>query len=269
MPEIDSRRAWKSLVDEALVQLKEDTKDRDIQICAAYASGITLEQVGAEHGLTRERVRQIVGPATRSIKEAYALQRDTWNKQLEAHAAEILQLFFVDLKNIEEILEELHLQVGKTSLTDWIRAHSSYEERLARHRKGMGNHDHRKITKAELRKSLQQCAQEIGRTPSTAAYDKWIGVGRSQTIIKTFGSWQQACLQAGFNPHTRLDHPDWGKQKISQEDLVSAIQRVQAIVGHPPTMAEYKEHALSTDPKQITVRNRFGGWLAALEKCCN
>ena len=35
---------------------------RNERICAAYASGVYLAEIGREHGITKQRVRQIVAP---------------------------------------------------------------------------------------------------------------------------------------------------------------------------------------------------------------
>ncbi|MBR1939395.1 hypothetical protein IJ847_01530 [Candidatus Saccharibacteria bacterium] len=51
----------------------------------------------------------------------------------------------------------------------------------------------------------------------------------------------------------------------TKKEMCSAIDKVAKIIGHRPTMSEYRKHCTEDMPDADTIRRHFGGWLGAVE----
>lgn len=74
----------------------------------------------------------------------------------------------------------------------------------------------------------------------------------AKTARKRFGSWNEALIEAGYQPHVRLS--------VSKQELIDSIQAL-AEDDSPPTQTEFKQeskHGVDT------VRSKFGSWNQAL-----
>ena len=51
----------------------------------------------------------------------------------------------------------------------------------------------------------------------------------------------------------------------TKEEMCAAIDKIAKIIGHRPTMSEYRKHYTDDMPDADTIRRHFGGWLEAVE----
>jgi len=76
-------------------------RDRDALIVERYATGATLAQIGSEHGISRERVRQIL------VSQGAVTAEDARRVRRESHAADMsadMDQFFGEYR---DVLEEM------------------------------------------------------------------------------------------------------------------------------------------------------------------
>lgn len=110
---------------------------------------------------------------------------------------------------------------------------------------------------AEIREEIQRVATrtDAGGAPSIHAYRDH-GEIPERTVLKRFGSWNDAVEAAGFEPNTDTD-------KISRVDLIEELHRLRDAVGEVPTADQMDDQGAYA---YITYYERFGSWGDALEE---
>jgi hypothetical protein len=248
----------------ALAALDERTR----QMRAVYVQGLTLEQVGEQFGLTRERVRQIfreAGLSTRSTRETRALRA---KQILEGRGEEIKAAFRISY-DIEAVARRFGLPISIA--WEYIKAQfpHSWERRRPRPFQP-------KYPTEELIELLQSAADAVGGDLREESYCRY-AAGRSTadgrpwpssaTISARFGSWSRALVAAGMEPLGRLRKQH--RRKFSDEDCLAAIRAAAEALGELPTMAAYRDFARASAgsyPSQVTLRLRLGPWHEALSR---
>jgi hypothetical protein len=246
----------------ALSALDERTR----QMHAAYATGLTLEQVGKLFDLTRERVRQIfreAGLSIRSTSETRALR----SKHLIEGCGEEIKAAFLVSHNVEQVAHRFGLPIAVTK--EFIKAQfpHTWERRPPKPSEP-------KYPSEEILELLREAAAAVGgdlREPSYRRYaeGRSIADGRTwpsnATVTARFGSWSRALIAAGLKPLGPLSSQS--RRKFSDEDCVAALRAATEKLGALPTVEAYREFARESDgayPSDATLRMRFGNWYEVL-----
>ncbi|HEY1457235.1 MAG TPA: sigma factor-like helix-turn-helix DNA-binding protein [Solirubrobacteraceae bacterium] len=231
-----------------------------------YEQGATLQEVGDEFGITRERVRQVFGKAgleTRSLTQAALIRRETDRERSE----EIVESF---LRLKSPRLTARELEIAENTVRSVLREQlSSGEYRVIARKQPKQNYSDQELI-AFLRE-----ASAAGPTVMTAlAYGDYARSRRTadgrpwpthQTHHKRFGSWRGALMQAGLPAHAATRA---GRKRHFDADLcVQALRAVHDALGKVPSTTEYERYAHDSQgalPSSATVRNRCGTWNDAL-----
>jgi hypothetical protein len=117
----------------------------------------------------------------------------------------------------------------------------------------------------EMLAALARVGAELGETPSLDAYNARRAEGEpsGKGIVFRFGTWTGAVDLAGLEP--RRPGPS-GAQKYTDDDLLDAISRVRARVGHDPLQREYVAHKRARDPSLQAIVLRYTSWFEAVER---
>lgn len=245
------------------------TSDRAKRIVDRYVSGATLEEVGQEFKLTRERIRQIIvraGYSTASLRKKGRTVRK--RRIFEIYRPEIESLL-AEGKAPNEVARALRLPLDLVAIAD--AADPEYSRRRKTLRRKVSSP---KYTNEEVLDCLRSANRILGGVLTTAEYgrvarQRTFPDGRpwptQQTAILRFGSWRAALGQAGlpFNPST----PIAGKRVFEASHCIDALIEVERALGHLPSVKEYERYARQMGgalPSAATVRHRFGRWPDAL-----
>jgi len=235
-------------------------EDRRASILESYRSGKTLRQVGAEHGLTPERIRQIMEDANvarRKPGESMRTQQRQSVVEVQERGNEIVAAY--------KALGSFHAAAHKVGLPlNAVRAyltHALTEAELRAYQHNAGYSDAQKVVlRAQYIAQLQQAAQATGEPLTQTAYKLFAfehGWRGPQTVAKLFGSWGKACDAAGVKWRGSHDHYI---RRFSTDDCLEAVRDVAAKVGHLPTYREYLDTHTDMQPSGPLVRQRLGTW---------
>jgi len=244
--------------------------ERAAAMFAAYSTGATLQEVGEQYGISRERVRQILKAndyPVRSVKETAALHRAGEH----AMAAQI-ETLHRQLGDPREVANRLG--VTYATVQEILRAQEAATPQPASTRRRKLGRTQNRYTDEELLECIETASKKLGGVLTAKAYTAFIR-GRSlsdgrpwpghQCMQLRFGSWRATLHRAGLraNPASAIA----GQRLFEAGHCVDAIRHVAREVGHSPTAAEYDLWARASEgglPSLPTVRNRLGGWLNAL-----
>ncbi len=115
----------------------------------------------------------------------------------------------------------------------------------------------RNISKEELIADLQKVAKEVGQDSITAVIYIERGVYGVNTMLRRFGSWNEALNQAGLGLNNRLNVPD--------EELFENLANVWQTLGRQPYGREMEKSDGHSKFSLGTYEKRFGSWNKALE----
>jgi hypothetical protein len=200
-----------------------------------YEAGATLREVGAAHGLSGERVRQLFA--------AYGFPTRS--------RAEVRELQAVEIAEIES--EQQSSRRGRGQRPPWAR---------------------KKYSDDELIECLQEASRAVGGVLSTSAYTRLAKTQRfpdgrpwptHQTHFHRFGSWRKALQAAGLraNPSS----PIAGQRLFEVGHCIDAIRHAHRELGQVPSVNEYDGVASDSNgalPSSATIRNLCGSWVEAL-----
>jgi len=114
----------------------------------------------------------------------------------------------------------------------------------------------RNISKEELIADLQKVAREVGQETITASIYTDRGKHGVNTMLRKFGSWNDALREAGLLLNNRLNIPD--------EELFENLADVWQHLGRQPYGREMKKVAGHSKFSLGTYEKRFGSWNNAL-----
>lgn len=231
--------------------------ERNTQIADAYRSGRTLESIGAEYGLSRERVRQIV---KKSGIETYGRSVTAYRRWSEEHGPEVNDTFS-RIRSINGTIAA-HPDVPHA----WIK-------RLLRpraHESVAGRQPTAKIwADADIFRALRAASTE--GVVTTTSYAQWRNQGNTiddripptATLITwRFGSWRSAVEQAGLTTG-RTSRSEYTR-RWTRDDALAAVRRFAdeaSARNLRPTYARY-DAWVSENPN-----NPSGAYLRHLTGC--
>jgi hypothetical protein len=239
-------------------------------MAAAYAAGATLQDIGDEYSLSRERVRQILRDAGYDLDELRAKARAARRRRIRREHGSAIREMLASGRTPSEVAGALGVPV------DLVKRIDARDPSFARTRKVVRRKSHAlKYTDEELLHCLREANTALGGILTGAAYDQYargrtLADGRPwptrQTPLLRFGSWRAALERAGLPANA--SSPVAGRRLFSEGHCIDAILEVERSVGHLPTVAEYERYAAKMAgvlPSSATIRNRFGSWQRALE----
>lgn len=236
------------------------TREEALEMHELYLSGMTLEQCGKRHGITRERVRQVfrkAGLPKRTPEQNKALRR------LDAAVA----------------AQAVHLYQGSGDITAVARALGVTQEAVREAvREALpqfsvfrpATKPKPRFTDEELLGLLREVSREVGGVISVQDYDTYSAErttsdGRPwptyQTPQHRFGSWRDALLRAGLNANA--SSPIRGQRIFDAGHCIDGIRQLARELGAVPTARQYEEFAAQSGgsvPSLSIVQLRCGSW---------
>lgn len=242
---------------------KQGAAERARDMHEIYANGGTLEAVGQQYGLTRERVRQIFrdqGLPTIPLG-------DRRRRVHEKRADEIIDKYR-ELRDEREVARVLGLP--RVVVEEVLRKRLSASELRKRTKHG------KKYSNDELIAMLCQASEALGGVLTkddfeSYARERQLSDGRpwptAQTHMHRFGTWRKALEAAGLraNPTSAIA----GQLLFTEAQCIDALRHLARELDKAPTVAEYEAYAKEMNgafPSSATIRNRFGSWYDALAK---
>jgi hypothetical protein len=236
----------------------------------SYAAGATLQDIGDEHSLSRERVRQILRYAGYDLNELKAKARAARSRRMRREHGSTIREMLSPGRTANEVAAAL----GVTA--DLVKRIDASDPSYARTRKIVRRKTYSvKYTEDDVLGCLREANVSLGGILTTAAYDAYargrtLADGRlwptHQTAHLRFGSWRAALERAGLPANA--SSPIAGRGRFTEGHCIDAILEVERALDHLPTVVEYERYASEMAgvlPSSATIRNRFGSWQRALE----
>ena len=234
-----------------------ERKERRTEIIVqGLQAGHTLQAMGDLHGVSRERIRQIVTKAGIDIKDLRRQQREqAGRRQLRIER---------DVKEISLAHPELTLR----EISDWLDLDQTMVgrmlgNRLVIHEPGSGARsggDSRTSDEELLAALVSWAAQSSTLTGDD--YSDWAkerGIPGKQTIAMRFGSWNDAMIRAGLINEV-VDRGGL-RPRISDEELWASVLEFTRQDRPSYSFQAYEEFARERDlGSGATLRNRLGTW---------
>ena len=235
-----------------------------------YLEGRTLQEVGDEFGITRERVRQVfvaAGYHSRRRGERRALRESEDDLRFEEVVAA-----YREIGDLDETAERVGMSVGRVR---GVLARQNVDLRAYRRGRAGG---WQQYGDDELLDCVRSAAADpnnlSGRGILTGQGYERVRRGRrladgrpwpsAQSVAARFGSWRAALERLGLpsNPPS----PVAGMRRYDEHDCIDAVRQVRGLLGRLPSSAEYEElaPALGGLPSLATVQHRVGSWQRAL-----
>jgi hypothetical protein len=236
----------------------------------AYAAGATLQDIGDEYSLSRERVRQILCEAGYDLDELKAEAKRARRRRIRLEHGPAIREALALGQTPSEVASALGVPV------DLVKRIDGSDPSYARTRKVVRRKTYAvKYTEDDVLGCLREANAALGGVLTTAAYDNYargrtLADGRlwptHQTAFLRFGSWVAALERVGLPANA--SSPIAGRRLFTEGHCIDAILEVERAVGHLPTVVEYDRYASEMAgvlPSSPTIRNRFGSWRRALE----
>ena len=236
----------------------------------AYVAGATLQDIGEEHSVSRERVRQILRDGGYDLAELRMKARAARRRRIRREQGPAIREMLGLGHTPSEVAAALDVPRDVVTFIDASDPSYSRKRKVAR-----GKAYALKYTEEDVLSCLREANAALGGILTTAAYDSYareqtFADGRPwpthQTAHLRFGSWRAALERAGLPANA--SSPIAGRRLFTDGHCIDAILEVERALGHLPTVAEYERYAAEMAgvlPSSATVRNRFGGWRLALE----
>lgn len=225
--------------------------------------GDTLDEIGADHGVTRERIRQLLkkygGPTAEEVRGRRTARE--LEEQLEREGA----IGAAVRRALDERGPMTVAEVAEISAYDPVEISKAWPRDLAHLRlHAAGNYENRWSDEAILEAIRQAALYEYPLT--TNAYAELVSQGQVQgpsmpRIWQRFGSWTAACEAAGVVPgRTMRRHYE---SRWSDDDLLRVARQYlldPSAANSAGRFDEWRRAVVPDGPSFQTLRNRFGSW---------
>ena len=236
---------------------------RDRDILGEYYQTASLRKVGKKFGLTRERIRQIIGQfgvVPRIYNETLKKNQDKQLSQLDAG----LVVKIVSNGGVANIKSELKLNDRAKSVV-WKSLSKALQRESKVNFRSKINHKPA-ISKEQYVKNLQEASKILGLSFSHTSFSNFArenGWPGGQTAFYLFGSWISAMKAAGLTSRIRRRA---SYTKIDQNICILALTKLWVKLGYAPTTQEYDGLRDPGDPCCATLRNRVSRkWVDCLK----
>jgi hypothetical protein len=224
--------------------------------------GYTLDQIARAHGVSRERVRQLLGRlAVPDAGEVAHARRSRAEQQALARVDELLVLWRAG-GSAAGAASALGLQAA--SCRRVIARHATDADRAARRaRLASARTRTQTYTDGDIIRALRHVAARLDRAPGAkeyAALTRELGCPSLPTVLNRMGGWTAALQAAGLSPAGTRPRPR--TRRWTADACWAALRQAVAELGAIPTVAGYDRHARGRDdlPSPATIRNRLGRW---------
>jgi hypothetical protein len=238
---------------------------RNYEIVFKRASGLTLEDIGLEYGLTREAIRQIVVRNFGSSMKLELREREAKVKIEAASEIHRLEAYILEHKGIT--LSELLLanpESNTLKISDFaidVKKFIFVEE--VKKTAPVVWSDEQVIS------SIQKAALYFFPLAKDD-YDKLVKAGEivgpsSALIMKRFSYWSRACALAGVESHSVSGHYT---KKWSVEEQLDFLRQFLICKGIGSSIAFYNTWQKNVNPHAPSaqlLRNTFEGWQPAIQ----
>ena len=225
--------------------------------------GLTLDEIGVEFDLTRERVRQLLkkygGPSAEKVRELRAAEALIAQSDHEAAVAGEIRYALEDGGPMTV------LEVAEVTGIDASDVSRCWPQELSHLRLWGAGQGESRWSDDDILAALREAS--IYEFPlTTTAYTELLRVGQVDgpsvpRIGQRFGTWSAACARADVvagDPWNREYESKW-----SDDDLLQ-IARAYLVDPAAPSSAhrfdEWKKKNAPDGPSAQTLRNRFGSW---------
>lgn len=246
-----------------LVSAPQFTDQRTREIYDLYSTGATLEEVGIEFSISRERVRQILreaGISTRSTTETANVR----HARIVEERGEEICTEFSECQDAVEVSRRL--DIPRAVVKEIV------AERCPQVVRRRPRASSRKYSTEELVRFLHETSADVPGVMTAEDYRRFAADRRAEdgrpwptvhTYIKRFGSWRKALARAGLSVAPRSTR---SRRRFSDEECVKALRRAAEALERIPTMDAYSEFVAFHEglPKAVTLTDRFGSWHEAL-----
>lgn len=231
-------------------------KQRAEDMSRRFADGETLQLIARSYGVTRERVRQIIGRhGTVTVADARAARersRQEDRTRLGQWAAQVLRsepgLTIDELaKRLGHTRADVNASLDEDSRRLLVQVHPS----------------HKLWNETDIVAALQLAAEVVGGSMSRVKYDsirREFDGPSGVLILQRFGSWQVACAAAGIEMGRR--RPGGYTRNWTDAQVLDFVVAYLADPAERGTFDGYSRWASSTpgSPSGPTVRNYLGAW---------
>lgn len=246
------------------------TTNRETDIYYAYIEGKTLAEIGEQHGITRERVRQLLkkqGVNRRSATETATVR----HRRIRTEMSGTITDTYRETGSITATVERLKSSVPKSVVKSVIDEMPEDERESYKRRPSK----ERVFDDTSMKAALNAAAAEGAVTIS--AYRAWKQTPAGSNapsvalLIMRYGSWKQALAAAGIHGSTTVGP---GKT-FTDAEILGAVKRfVDACEasGKYPSSHQYDQwaKAVKSVPTLSTVRTRTNStWLEVVSAARN
>jgi len=247
--------------------LRPNSADRDLMILQMRMDGATLDEIGKQVSLTRERVRQILVKISPELITTIEVLKSGVHQKQE-----------VVLDNRFESIFNQYGAVYKSELAKEIGLTEDEALKLTPKRFNKYIIDKFPEPTSSLAWSREDCLKALRQAATyyfpirQADYDHLINIGevKGPSVAYMYlkhGQWSELCLEAGveFFTSVRSDY----KRMWSEEELLSYARRFFV---EPDTSGSYgsydvwRERQTDHVPSGVLIRNVFGSWTTVKRK---
>jgi hypothetical protein len=236
--------------------------DRVAQMAALREQGATLDEIAARFEVSRERVRQLLGPQVGLGADQVAeMRRRRAEARAHGRVDELLALWRAG-RALADAADALSLQAAAARRV--IAASATAADRAARKASlAAARPAANTYSDADIVLALRRVAAHVGRAPRAkeyAALRRQLGGPSLPTVLNRMNGWTTALRAAGIaSPRAA---PRTRSRRWTVDACWSALRTVVAELDAIPTVAAYDRHARDRDdlPSSATVRNRLGRW---------
>lgn len=238
---------------------------RVIAMMELRRSGRTLDEIGKQFGLTRERVRQLLrkhgGPDSASVRQAQ-IERVQSQEQ-----ADVMSVSTAIRDLLGDMTPRSVAEVATRIGIESVEVARCWPEDLGHLRLWGASAAENRWSDQEIMDALRAAA--VYEYPLTAnAYSALLAVGQITgpsvpRIGQRYGSWTGACEAAGVEPG-RTVRSDY-QSKWSDQDIANIVRQYLLDPSAPNSahrFDEWRRENVPDGPSFQTVRNRFGTWTA-------
>jgi hypothetical protein len=239
----------------------EQRRERRQEILQAYKGGGTLQAVGDQFGITRERIRQIIGD---EMKEAKVTRKHSVDIRLQASLQQAVPLYMS--QGAEAVAEKLNMSPARTK--SLIREYLNREQLAVDDRRNRKLYD-KQYTHADLAAAVRTATRMSGvsdggavSVPQYTRLAKTHGLPSSVTVMYGLGCeyWNDAMKKLGYSP--RQANRKTYTRRFDRDMCIEAVAALWRSQEKRPTVAEYEAHSKGVKdlPSVSLVRQRVGDW---------
>ena len=264
------------------LEFEDESIERNLNILAARLDGLTLDAIGKEYGVTRERIRQIIKklinkaetfPDVSILNLENLLEQRLDSLKNAPKLSEVNNRSEIDLKARQIINTRPGIKIDDLSALLMTESKYLYSVLNKNTKKFIYtdenvNSNSSNFTNDEILEALR-LAEAFESPVNRNLYDDLVGRGLikgpgSQTVMKRFSTWNKACQLAdvNYNESVRDSYETlWTKDEML--DYVIEFLTNRSFGVGINSYDEWRIETLSNAPSGAHLRNNFDTWINA------